>query len=198
MPILETTRLDEIDKSPIGDSFLPENKGTAGRRLRTGLDFYNLGRTVFDICGVVERLKKGSDNHLLEDKLELDIEHITASLGSHNGIWLLGSPRRPIASELFQNALYDSYGITHPGVYSSSQWLCLPPGSVTAAQALVRKSTSQIFEPVIDMRIRTAADVPVEVYNTESCDVQALPSSGHWFRFSLIGLELHLPEVARE
>lgn len=191
--MLGTTEIEHVSEPPIGGSFLSTGKETP-KGVRANPDFYNLGRTIMSICQDVRALRAGSENPFLESKLGMEVDHLAACLDGHTGSWVIGLPTKPIAPEHFQKALFGQYGVANVGMYTNKQWLRLPSGSVTAARALVRKSTTEIFEPVVDMRIRTDADTPAEVYDTESFNVRSLPSDGRWFRFSLIGMEMYLPE----
>lgn len=194
MPVLEENRFE--DKEPqVGGSILISTATTAEDQTAR-YDLYCLDRTILDISDAVTLFGEGSGGELNEQKLGLDVNHITECIAGHQGSWLIGSESTPLAPELYKAALYSDYSLDNFENDTNRSWLNLPAGAVTAARALVGKVTSTSFKPVVDVRIRTSADAPTYVYDSSRCNLQAVPSDGHWFRFKLVGLGLHLPEAA--
>lgn len=194
--MLETSqRRREIStESPTGDSFLNGQVPLVSPAKR--YDFYNLSRSIEQIGDLVADIATGNHKRFTEYMLGEEARHVEDCLKSHlkTGSIIIGAAIKPLASEVYQEALQADFAITRQDVQARNHWYELPAGSVTAAQVLVRKGTETIFSPVVDLRVKTSVETPITLYDPKACRLMERPSNGHWFRFDLIGIHLSLVE----
>lgn len=204
MAILETEPPRAEGQPPSGGLFIPQIRAFNGllpacqpwqQELLARHDFTEASRMAETILDLTQRLKDPTGSALTKGIMLGVLESEVSSLGdilkAHRGTWVIGADRRlPLASDAAGSALWEDYGVADER-RPETRWFVIPGECVTAGQALTHRQTGSVYNPVIDLRIKTSADKPT-LFCQAPNEVVEQESPGKWFRFSLAGTELHL------